>query len=339
MTSALPATASRCRIDLEGWDDPENVRWVLSDTRPEALQRGFIELAELLAQLVDDPSGVTLVIPGDVAAAVHRRDPSVPYTLERGSGLVGGRTMSMPDGRIDVIMNAGFLLAFDENNTPVLNRDALQILRRTLIHEAQHVVMHQRRSSFDEYGYRAVAGVFNRQVAGNAAKMCDEHRAEWHAVRLSESEPPTVSGVGAVLEALGRQIAAANQAYQAAPNRPNAVHDLAVAVFTACEPFWTSLGYWTAQYRTNDIKIEDIPAEITALPLWQRYAGDVWTRLQDSLVSLPVEDLSTPIEVLDAATASVATTLKSSLETIGFRYEDDGTDSAFYITRWDFPDR
>src|SRR5271165_4521421 len=83
---ALPATPTRCRIDLEGWD-PQNAKGVWSDPRPQALQRGFIELAELLAQLVDDPAVVTLVIPVDVAEAVQRREPDVPYTVERGSGL------------------------------------------------------------------------------------------------------------------------------------------------------------------------------------------------------------------------------------------------------------
>jgi hypothetical protein len=139
-----------------------------SDTRPQALQRGFIELAELLAQLVDDPTGVTLIIPADVVAAVQRREPDGPYTLERGSGLVSGRTMSMTDGRIDVVINAGWLLAFDENNVPMLNREPMKIIRRGLVHEAQHVVMHHRGSGFDAYGVDAVEGMFKRQVAANA---------------------------------------------------------------------------------------------------------------------------------------------------------------------------
>jgi hypothetical protein len=338
---ALSATAAQCRIDLDGWD-PEIAKGVWSDPRPEALQRGFIELAELLAELVDDPTVVTLVIPFDIAEAVQRREPDVPYTLERGSGIVGGRTMSLPDGRIDVIINAGWLLAYDENNVPILNREPMKVIRRGLVHEAQHVVMQQRASGFDEYGFNAVEGMFNRQLAANASKLCDEHRAEWHAVRLTEPEPPTTGAVTDVLEALGRQLSAANQAYQAANQAgldgPDAVYSLAVAVFTASEPFWTSLGYWTAQYRTGDADITDIPAEITAVPLWQRYAGNVWSLLQDSLLTLPVEDLTTGAEALDAAAREVAATLTSSLETLGFGYEDSGAGQAFYINRWDFPD-
>lgn len=335
---ALPATPTRCRIDLEGWD-PQNAKEVWSDPRPEALQRGFIELAELLAQLVDDPAVVTLVIPVDVAEAVQRRDPDRPYTLERGSGLVGGRTMPMPDGRIDVIINAGWLLAFDESNLPILNREPMKVIRRGLVHEAQHVVMHQRGSGLDEYGSDAVEGMFNRQLAAHAAKLFDEHRAEWQAIRLTEPQPPTASDAIDVLEALGRQLASANQAYQASPDGPDAVQNLAAGVFTACEPFWTSLGYWTAQHRADDANIADLPAEIAALPLWQRYGGDVWSLLQDSLRTLPVEDLTTRGEVLSAAAQLVAATLTSSLATIGFRYEDNDGGAAFYITRFDFPDQ
>jgi hypothetical protein len=334
----LRATPTQCRIDLEDWD-PENAKMVWSDPRPEALQRGFIELAELLAELADDPAVVTLVIPVDLAEAVQKRQPDVPYTIESGSGLVGGRTMATPDGRIDVIINAGWLLAYDENNVPILNPEPMTVIRRTVTHEAQHVVMHQRLSGFDEYGFDAVEGNFNRQLAGNAAKLCDEHRAEWQAVQLTEPELPSVGAVTDVLEALGKQLADVNNAYQAASGEPDAVWDLARGVFTACGPFWTSLGYWTAQHRADDANIADLPAEIAALPLWQRYGGNVWSLLQDSLRPLPVEDLTTSGEVLGAAAELVASTLTSSLETIGFTYEDTDAGAAFYITRFDFPDQ
>ena len=333
---ALPSAQTRCRIELDGWD-PEIAKSVWPDPRPEALQQGFIELAELLHQLVDDPTVVTLVIPADFAEAVQRRQPGVPYTLERGSGLVGGRTMPLDNERIDVLINAGPLLAFDENNMPILNREPMDIIRRTVVHEAQHAVMHQRGSG--QFDIEPVDGPFSRHLAENAAIVCDEHRAEWHAVQLTESEPPTVSDVTAVLETLSRQLAAANEAYQKSPSDPDAVGNLAGAVLTACDAFWTSLGYWAAQHRKDDSNIADLPAEITALPLWQRYAGDVWNLLQGSLAALPVEDLTTDPEVLNAAAKLVAASLAKSLETIGFRYEETDAGQAFYIERFDFPDQ
>ena len=140
--------------------------------------------------------------------------------------------MSMTDGRIDVVINAEWLLAFEENNVPMLNREPMKIIRRGLVHKAQHVVMHHRGSGFDAYGVDAVEGMFKRQVAANAAKLCDEHRAEWQAVRRTEPEPPTVSHVSDVLQALGRQLAAANQAYQAAPDAPDASCDRWMSMYS-----------------------------------------------------------------------------------------------------------
>jgi hypothetical protein len=333
VTTELPATSTRCRIDLEGWDGETAAR-VWSDSRHPTLRDVLVELGELLAQHVDDPNTVSLIVPMDMKEAVRRRDPEVPYTIERGSGVVGARTMSLPVGCIDVIINPAGPVAVASGEQ--INRELLSLLRRGLVHEAQHVIMGQRGSGYDEYGCEAVEGPVRRQFVMCAAQVCDEHRAEWQAIQLAEPEPPTISDVNAVLEALGRQVAAANQIYQAAPG-PQAVRDLAGAVFTACAVFWTALGYWTAQHRTDDANIADIPAEIAALPLWQRYVGDTWSRLQGSLRTLPVENLTTSRETLHAAAQRVADTLTSSLETIGFRGEDGEEGWAFYITRFDFP--
>jgi hypothetical protein len=337
VNTELRGNSKRCKIDLEGWN-PQNAAWVWSDPRPEALRHGFIELAELLAQLVDDPAGVTLIIPTDLAEAIRRRETDAAYTLERGSGLVSGRTMPALDGGTDVIINAEPLLAYDHQNLPILNRQHFPLVRHTLIHEAQHAVMRQRGSGFDEYALGAGDVGTIRQFAHNAALLCDEHRAEWQAVQRGKPKAPKLSDVTAVLESLGRQLATANNTYQADPGRADAVGKLAHAVFSACNHFWRSLGYWAAWQRTDDANIADMPAEITALPLWQRYAGNVWDLLQESLRALPVEDLTTSPEILSAAGLLVAGTLRSSLETIGFRYEDSAEGgTGFYISRWDFP--
>jgi hypothetical protein len=333
--NVLPATEARCRVKLEGWA-PEVAAAVWADPRPNAMRHGFVELAELLAELVDDHNTVTLVIPDDLAEAVRHREPGVPYTVERGSGLVGGRTMSVDDGT-DVILFADPIGMLDEHGTAVLNTDPIptKIVRRTLVHEAQHVIMKQRGADFSDYEFSSVKGLFGRQMTACAAKLCDEHRAEWHAIRQTESDLPSTGDVADVLQALGQQLAAANQVYQSAPSAPDAVHNLAVAVIQACDPFWTTLGYWLAQYRTGDDHIADIPANIAAMPLWQRYGGESWGFLQKTLVTLPVENLTTSPETLSAAAREVAGSLTASLEQVGFRYEDAGP--AFYINRWDFP--
>lgn len=103
--------------------------------------------------------------------------------------------------------------------------------------------------------------------------------------------------------------------------------------------YYYSLGYWAAEHRTDDANIADMPTEITALHLWQIYAPDVWASLQASLRTLPVENLTTSRETLSAAGQQIAAALRSSLETIGFRYEEtrEGA-SALCSTRLHFPD-
>ncbi|WP_156764712.1 hypothetical protein [Mycobacterium sp. 1081908.1] len=335
MNTVLPATDTRCRIDLEGWD-AGNADRIWSDSRPASFRTAFIEFGELLAQHVDDPASVALIIPVDMADAVRRREDGPSYTAQRGSGFVSARTMSMPGGRVDVILNPGWLHAFD---TPDHIRHAMRDIRRCLVHEAQHVIMHQRGSGFDAYAYGAESGATNQEFARCAAKVCDEHRAEWQAIQLTEHEPVTAGDVVPVLEALGSQLAAAHDGYQAAPQRPGAISELAGAALSSCVNLWTTLGYWIAQYRADDANIADIPAEIRGLPLWERYVGDVWSVLWlDGLRTLPVENLTTSPEILCVAMRNVAATLRTSLETIGFRYYDDSDlGPIFRIIRFDFP--
>ena len=69
----------------------------------------------------------------------------------------------------------------------------------TLIPEAQHVVMDQRGSGFDAYCRDKITGDARELLFHVGVKICDEHRAEWNAVQLTDSERPTV---GAVLDVL-----------------------------------------------------------------------------------------------------------------------------------------
>jgi hypothetical protein len=86
VTASLPGTATRCRIDLAGFE-PAVVDALPSDTGSGALRQAFIRMAQRLAGLVDDASTVTLVIPRDVAQAVSDRQtaPPTPGNADPGS--------------------------------------------------------------------------------------------------------------------------------------------------------------------------------------------------------------------------------------------------------------
>lgn len=334
---------SRCQVVLEDFR-PEVAAAIWADRSPNALRVAFDDFAELLASLVDRPDEVTLVIPVDVRQAVMRRDPSISYALERGSGMVGGRTMERDDGGFDVIINGNYLGASDGRGgfkvtaagQPTFDPVSFDLLRRGIAHEAQHVIMGQRGTGFDDYQPDAVPdGTAARRLFEVARKVCDEHRAQWNAASVMGAEPPSAGDVLDVLCHLGGAIAAADMRYQRSNLTPDDVGQLRNEVYTACVAYWTQVAYWVAEYRQGDA-IGDVPDGITRLAIWRRYVGPTWQSLTCALSRLPVT-LTTSSHSLHQAAQGVAMAVSESLKHIGFRHIDEPQGQAFYVDRHDFP--
>jgi hypothetical protein len=335
----------RCRIAYDqGWR-PELAAAMQSDPSPHAVQRGLEQLAEVLANLVDRPDEVTLVAPVGLAEAVVRRQPDTGYHTDRGTGMVAARTMEFADGRIEVIVETGFLADVDDTGqsrftpagVPRLSQRGLQALRRTIVHEAQHALMIQRDSGYEQYALQTHAVDFPRWDYAVSAKMCDEHRAEWNAVQLTSPERPSRNDILDVLSHLGTELTAANARYQASSLVPSDIYQLMESVYNACAAFWTSMTYWAAQFRDGD-HLGAMDTEITSLELWKRYVGPTWDSLGEALSRLPVADLTTPATVLQQSARGLATWVAESLQFIGFRHiVMPPSDEAFYDDRADFP--
>lgn len=330
-------------VIYEGWR-PDVLKPIRTDPAPNSLRARINSLAQLLADLIDTTTGVSLVIPVDLTEAVRLREPDVAYNRQRGSGTVGARTMPLDGGKIDVILDANFLVRSDEAGLaavnagrPILDEEGLKLLRRTITHEAQHVIMHQRGSSFDEYLPRRIAGEARANLFDVARLMCDEHRAESRATRLTALNPPTVDDVLDVICHLGRDLQTADALYQSAPGRDGAVGKLRNDVYIACAAFWTSVSYWASQYRRART-IGEPPETIRNLRVWQRYVGPTWGLMAEALDTVPEIDHPTAPEDLHAAATRVLAAVEKSLNFIGFRYFDDGANGPlFYIDRHDFP--
>jgi hypothetical protein len=333
----------RCKVTLEDWHpDVEAAIW--SDPSPDALRTGIDALAELLTSLVDRPDDVTLVLPVDVPKAVLRRDPSIHATVE---GRVDGRTMLRRDGGVDVIVDANFLLNSDSSGAfipsaaglPSIRPEGLQMLRRTVAHEAQHAIMERQGSGFGAYRHQSTwEGAPNLQFAV-ARKMCDEHRAQWNAVQVIGGAPPTVGDVLDVLCPMGRELAAAVGRFGQSSRADVDVRRLKDDVYAACTPLWTWVAYWAAEYREAGEagEIGEVPAEIARLKAWQRYVGPTWQTMARALSQLPVSLAASP-DVLHQAARRVAVAVGASLEHIGFRHQESVTlNELFRIARQDFP--
>jgi hypothetical protein len=332
----------RCKVILEDWHpDVEAAIW--SDPSPDALRTGIDALAELLTSLVDRPNDVTLVLPVDVPKAVMRRDPSVHYTAERGPGTVGGRTMLRKDGHVEVIVDANSLMNADSSGfkptaagLPSVRPDGVQMLRRTVAHEAQHAIMELQGSGLVAYRYQSTwQGAPNLQFAV-ARKMCDEHRAEWNTVQVVGAAAPTAGDVLDVVCQMGQELAAAVAHFEQSNREPTDIKRLKDDVYAACIPLWTWVAYWAAEFREGN-EISEVPGEIARLKVWQRYVGPTWQTMARALSQLPVALAASP-DALHQAARRVAVAVGESLEYIGFRHHDSVTlNELFRIARQDFP--
>ncbi len=335
----------RCKVILEDWH-PEVEAAIWADPSPDALRTGIDALAELLASLVDRPdyvSLVTLVLPVDVSQAVLRRDPSVHDAVERGAGNVGGRTMLRKDGRVEVIVDANSLINADSSGfkptaagLPSVKPDGLQMLRRTVAHEAQHAIMELQGSGLVAYRYQSTWQGAPNLLFAVARKMCDEHRAEWNAVQVVGAAAPTASDVLDVACPVGQELAAAVDRFERSAREPVDIKRLKDDVYAACIPLWTWVAYWAAEYRQGG-EISEVPGEIARLKVWQRYVGPTWQTMATALSRLPVTLAASP-DALHQGARRVAVAVGKSLEYIGFRHQDSAAlNELFHIERHDFP--
>ncbi|MFE4463260.1 hypothetical protein ACFROC_38425 [Nocardia tengchongensis] len=318
----------KCHIVLDGWR-PDLASWLWTHPRAIPLRNSFIRLAQELAKLVDQPESVQLVIAVNLADAVQARENNPDYNVQRGSGTVGARTMPVGDG-IDVVVDGNKLIKMASNGMPIPDPAGVNLMHRTLVHEAQHVIMRQRRSGFEIYGRDEIDGWIAVHMFDIAAKMCDEYRAEFNAIGLTSSSLPQTSDILDVLNSLGTQLTAVEASYQASRN----VDALLTQVLKVCGHCWTALAYWAAQWRYAET-LPDLPEEVAELALWQRYFGDTWAAFAQAFARVPIDLTTTPSELRTAA-LDLAKVLDTALETVGFEY-DDGPNRAFYIRRFDFP--
>jgi hypothetical protein len=251
--------------------------------------------------------------------------------------------MARADGGFDVILWGDALGQVDGSGRiqltaaghPSVNHDGVRMLRHTIAHEAQHVVMDGRGSGFEAYGRHKVSGSARRWLFDDASKMCDEHRAERNAVQVTEKGPPTVGDVLDVLCHMGQELAVADNRFQNSP-APINVERLRNDVYTTCTPYWISVAYWSAHCREGD-DIGEVPQEIAEQNIWQRYVGGTWETMARALSQLPA-DLTTSPEVLHRAAMTVSVAVCESLNYIGFRHFGTATMAEhFYVDRHDFP--
>lgn len=331
-SGSLPEARSTIEVSYDGWPKPI-LRWL--DGPGGSRVRTRVRRYGKTLQQITDATPVDLVIARDIAATVDRLEPSdTPYVADRGDrGTVGGRTLVVA-GRPTVILNGAFLVSSADGH-PELNADGAKRLTHTTRHEAQHVLMHQRRTN--RYGKPAAVGAIANFLHETAARVIDEYRCEAAACRASVTFGSTPRHMLTALNTLGHSLYTSVDIYQ----RHGDVRRVRNDVAHAAEAFWvTSFGYF-AGARNAAQKSLKLPKTLAVHPLWTRYAAGSWPAIEQLLNQVPRSDVERgdpAVRALKKRTRELGVLLEAHLRELGFVMADgpDGG-SSFYIKRFDFP--
>lgn len=285
---------------------------------------------EILANIALDAARARLVITGEFVTSVKDRLPASDYRdtydVRRNEGFVGGKTMAMPDGTTDVLLQSHFF-----EPTDVEGEQAERVVRalRTVAHEAHHVAMRQAgeadASAYDDRSW------VRRNLLHVADQVVDEYRAEAGIDQelrnvLGYWDPTAV--LGALRDDL-RRIALVE--YQAHLDVEKLSYDVGQEAQTA----WKLLGYVAAALHQPDGSFEGLPAEVTDDIVWQLMGAPHWDAFLAVLGKVPPANERVNRSTIEGSIEDLADVFGPWLRTFGFEWTDVGADSRFMIVGWD----
>ncbi|MDZ5146297.1 hypothetical protein [Microbacterium testaceum] len=325
--------------------------WAVEDADLEALGMDSVnpsptELMDFcraaLGALAVRVEEVTLVIAGDFIKSVKSRLPAGAYRdafdVDRGAGTVGAKTMRV-GGEIHVIFPAWLFLDSTWARATLSPEEAERItstaesragqVRRTVVHEAQHVAMDQAGEDNQDFGN--VPWV-RQNFLVVAHQVIAEYRAELgvpNNLRESYEADFPVESLDHLREDL-RRITTVE--YQSHLN----VERLAYDVVQQSHHAWKMLAYVAAARRIAGVGIgEPFPTEMTRTEAWTLMAEPHWGAFEELLSRIPSGGVRVAAADLSAWTAELADLLVAWLQTYGFVWRDVGADSEFLIESWE----
>lgn len=274
-----------------------------------------------LDRSVPDPARVQLVVTGYMAGSVARwspeQDAAGTHTVAHGAGLSAGKTIRLPDGRAVVLLPAHYFRNdLDRDQTEVNEL----IARRVLVHEAQHVVMHQ---NGQVYQPDATASFRDLNLVGGAAAIIEEYRAEISVgEEFRRGEP--VWEPAAIIADLQANLDTAVATYQG----HRAVDRLVFEVTSCVLIGWRGLAYAAA--RDVVVPGRRLLSGVRTDAVWLRGFDDFWPAFTAVLERIEPADAVMSRQALDDAAADFARILGLSMTGLGFRWQGD----MFTIEPW-----
>jgi hypothetical protein len=283
--------------------------------------------ASALAACGVDTAKTRLVITADFVRSVQDRgEPGSishkNYNTQRNTGMVGGKTISLPDSTIDVLLQAAMFVPTERTEDA---DDVAGTALHTAAHEAQHVVIAQHGEASGDFESTPWA---RRNLLVAADQVIEEYRAELVACGmvgpLGWNTEDLVSSAKTWLTDLQR---IATVEYQSHLD----VGKLAYDILRESHTVWKLLGYVAAEQRVAG---EGLPTSVSDNDLWLALIEPHWDEFTLLLARVPGGDERTPREELVRLASDLADLLSKWLVTLGFEYTDHPEGAAFHIRDW-----
>ncbi len=268
------------------------------------------------------PDKTRLVITGDFVRSVQDRgEPDSVYhqnyDTRRNTGMVGGKTIPRPDSTVDVLLHAAMFVPADD--------DGAEVAIRTLVHEAQHVVIYQNGEAGDDFESAPWA---RRNFLTSADQVIEEYRAESVASRVAGPSGWNTDGLVALVRTWLKDLRRiAVKEYQFHLDAGKLAYDILQETHTV----WKLLAYVVAEQVATD---QTLPTSVVEDDLWALSVAPHWAEFTAMLKAVPGGDQRAPRTELDELASNLADVMQRWLLTLGFEFTDMPEGSAFFITDW-----
>ncbi|MGC4154509.1 MAG: hypothetical protein QM628_15725 [Propionicimonas sp.] len=299
----------------------------VSPSNPVATEL-MVACVGLLSQCAVEPGRCRLIITGDFVESVRQRLPEGEYRdtygVDRGTGVVGGKTMQMPDRTLDVLVAD---MLFQTGKTPAQQESARNTALHTVFHEGQHVAMMQAGETDPD-----LSGLpRGRQYLETLADLViQEYRAE-RAVALAGltagNEWDLAAEVKRWRDALARIACVEYQEHLD-------VLRLWHGVLQESNIVWKLLAYVAGRIPDGSSTKHTPSKAVRGDHLWRRMIKPHWRQFIDILRQVPPGDVPTTQADLAEARRLLADEFGAWLLTLGFEAVDGDDGFAFYVRDW-----
>lgn len=281
-------------------------------------------VAGLLLHL-PNPDVWRLTISGDVVAsvnAIEQRDEGNAYTLDRGVGQVGARTITAQDGTYDIVIGArSFMPPFEVSSPEELVEYMHRIGSHLVIHESGHAILHQRGEDSEAFQDLATGAKTERAWRKHLAAHIDDFRIEKMTNRTAPTPTSHVEGIGETLAHMRIELTESNVLR---------LSDGEAATFrssTAVNDLIRVMSYLSAELGAGDKIVKGMRPE--PLPEgWAEFLEDVWDAWSLNLDRLrPADESMTVTEIALVLTDLCKIIVLWSQNIVGYHFEmqDDGS--------------